>query len=64
MTNPGLPPVLSRSRHELAAEAAEALRQDLEQLLADVDAVLAETQGESAGATATDYVQHGTATAA
>ena len=42
MTNPGLPPVLSHSHHDDAVDRAKALKDELDHLLEDVDAVLVE----------------------
>ena len=41
MTNPGLPPRLSQTSQDLARERTRSLKENLDQLLAEVDGVLA-----------------------
>jgi hypothetical protein len=41
MTNPGLPPRLSKSSQDVAAELSRALKESLDALLAEVDDALA-----------------------
>jgi len=46
VTNPGLPPRLSKSSQDVAAERSRALKESLDSLLAEVDEVLAPHQGD------------------
>lgn len=57
MTNPGLPPRLSKSSQDVADELRRSLKESLDTLLAEVDEVLASRPEDPVPCSRQDFIQ-------